>query len=168
MHNPTQIPLLLTLLLEVQLNALSIPSLGECFAKSFAVCTAELVRQVHEFLISPACITSDARRARAITRLVVAVSTSLQAEPPFNTLADPMRLHLLVRRLSDGPVDAWDNCDKMLLKAFSAPYTCSILRADARSIFMLLKEEQWEERGFDLRVSQSSIFWYTMDIYFFV
>lgn len=168
MHDPAQIPLLLTLLLEVQLNALSTPCLGECFAKSFAVRTTELARQVHEFLISPACVTSDAKRARAITRLVVAVSTHLQTSPPFNALADPMRLHLLVRRLNDGPIDAWDSCDKVLLKAFSAPYTYSILQADARSIFMLLKEEQWEDRGSALRVSLLSLFRYMGHVYSFM
>lgn len=156
-HDPTQIPLLLTLLLELQLRALNEPALGHCFTTSLVSHTAELSRQVHDFLVSPACITSDARRARAISRLVVAISTGLQSLPPFDTLADPLRLHLLVRRLSDGPTDVWDECDKLLLPAFSSPFVRPILRADARSIFMLLKEEQWEQRGSDLRVSSRQV-----------
>lgn len=128
------------------------PALGQPFTKSLVSRTAELSRQIHDFFVSPACVTSDVRRARAISRLVVAVTTGFQSLPPFAALADPMRLHLLVRRLSDGPSDVWDSCDRLLLPAFSSPFTHSILRADARSIFMLLKEEQWEETGYDLRV----------------
>jgi serine/threonine-protein kinase ATR len=139
--------------MELFLSAIDLPVLDHTFFKSLAVSFAETSRQVHDFLVSPTCISTDARRARAISRLVLAASTGLQSLPPYNAIADPMRLHLLVRRLSDGPSDAWESSDKLLAAAFSAPFSRPILRADAISVLALLRQEQWGEHGGQLRVS---------------
>lgn len=151
--DPIQTPLLLSMLLELILGAFAAPLVGQCFFKSLVSRTAELAREVHDFLVSPACITSDVKRARAISRLIVAISTGLQNHPPFNVVADPLRLHVLIRRLSDGPTEAWATADKVLLSAFSTPFASPISRADVRSILLLLREEQWQDAGEDLRVS---------------
>lgn len=89
-----------------------------------------------------------------MSRLVTAVSTGLQSLIPFNSIADPMRLHLLIRRLNDGPSDAWAKSDILLLRAFSVPFAQPILRLDVRSVLALLKEEKWGEGGQNLRVSE--------------
>ena len=143
---------MLTLLSGLLLDTLNARQLEQSFAKSLTVRTAELACQLHDFLVSPACLTSDSKRARAITRLVTAVSSGLQCLVPFNSIADPMRLHLLIRRLNDGPNDAWAKSDTNLLQAFLAPFSQPILRVDARSVLVLLREEDWGDAGHNLRV----------------
>ncbi|GJE85010.1 serine/threonine-protein kinase [Phanerochaete sordida] len=150
-HSPGQTPLMLTLLLELLLNTLNARHLEQTFIKSLTVRTAEVTCRVYDFLISPACLTSDVKRARAMTRLVNAVCTALQSLEPFNAIADPMRLHLLIRRLNDGPSDAWTKSDVLLVHAFSSPFSQPAGRPDVLSVLMLLKDEQWGDEGQDLR-----------------
>ena len=152
-HNPTQTPLVLSLLMEIFLTSLDALAIGHAFVTSLAVSFAEMSRRIHDFLVSPACITTDARRARAISRLVLAVSTGLQCLSPYHHIADPMRLHLLIRRLNDGPNEAWESSDKLLVEAFSVPFSRPILRADALSVLILLRQDRWGEHGRQLRVS---------------
>ncbi|EKM59861.1 uncharacterized protein PHACADRAFT_181804 [Phanerochaete carnosa HHB-10118-sp] len=155
-RSSAQTPLMLTLLLELLLNALDTRNLDQTFMKSLTIHATEMAHQLHNFLVSPACLTSDAKRARAIGRLVTAISTSLRSLAPFNSIADPMRLHLLMRRLNDGPSDAWAKPDVLLIGAFSTPFTKPPVRVDVHSVLTLLKEEQWGDDGCNLRALASA------------
>ena len=143
--------------MELFLNSLDSPVLDQTLVKSLALTFTDTARQIYDFLVSPACMTTDFRRATSITRLVIAASTGLQHLPPFNAIADPMRLHLLIRRLTDGPNDFWESSDELLLKAFTAPYSRPILRADIQSVLVLLRQSEWDVTGQKLRVSRLNI-----------
>lgn len=113
---------------------------------------AETTRQCYDFLISPACQTTESKRARSITRLIHSATSGLQPYPAFRDITDTMRLHVLISRLHDGPLDAWTESDETLVEAMNEPFSNSPLRADLHSVLLSLKEEQWEATGANLRV----------------
>ena len=152
----TDVPWILSSLMKILLQAMESSVLSDWYLNDLLRDAADCTVHTYRFLLSPACITSGGRRARALTRLI-SVTNTLSLRPTFARTAEHLRLQFILELLSTGPSEYWDLEESALFDAFNHPIANPPPSADLQAILGHLVREEWGDRGDLLRVSALSL-----------
>ncbi len=143
---------MVTSTLVVILRSVQEPVPSQWFLNDIHRQSLEMTRRTFEYLLSPLCAVTSAKRASAITRLLLAVARIAPMLGDFTVGWDTMRRNLVTRRLQDGPRALWNQADLDLRDIYILPFSIRPAGLHVLSIVDLIRECDIDGQGGNLRV----------------
>jgi hypothetical protein len=151
-ESASQLPLFLTLLLDLVSKSLSPALLSQWFFVDVIRKVLGTATAVLRFCLSSSCTTTSAKRARSLEQLVKSATALLALSSGSEDTIENLFTCLLRHRLIQGPHASWEALDLVLRTAFEKPLICPPTKGAVAFILDALRKENWENGG-GLRVS---------------
>ena len=148
----TQVPLVLSSLLEISMNTLTPTATNHWFIADISRELSQLVQRAYDYLFF-SCTIAGATRLRAAARTCIALTTFCVANG-FPESAETFWTRILLFRLENGPDPNWDKLDASLATTLRASRLAPRNIADLYAIARALQVEDWTDEGNNLRVSK--------------
>ena len=124
MESASQLPLFLSLLLDVICKSLSPALLSQWFLVDLIRRVTGAAASVLDFCLSPTCTTTSVKRARGLIQVIASATSLLPISLGFGDAVESLFSRLLRNRLQQGPNVDWEIVDITLGKAFERPLVC--------------------------------------------
>ena len=153
----SQLPNLLTTAIEILIRGIYPDVLSQWFAMDILRHSLSVARRAFVYILTPACTTTDTRRARAISQILSAVSFAAPYNGHFAELAEYMCGLILVRRLEEGPQAAWEHTDRQLQRVYEQPFISNPTFGQVKVVASAISSRNWGDDGAHLRVRCHSL-----------
>ncbi|TCD67266.1 serine/threonine-protein kinase M1 [Steccherinum ochraceum] len=138
-ESTSQVPSVLVLGIDIVIRALCPDLLSHWFVLDILLRSLNIARRTFDYFLSPACVTTDVRRAFAVAQLLSVIALAASSSDRFAELAEYMSSYALVRRLDEGPRSEWEQVDTQLLQILNKPLTAVPPFAQVQAVVSALR-----------------------------
>lgn len=146
----SQVPLVLTCLLEICCSALSVTTTHHWFLSDIVRETAELALKVYEYLFFT-CTITGVTTSRALARTCTSIA-ALAITWGFESIAATCWTRLLLYRIEHGPDDEWTKAERAMTAALRSAQFSPPNYADFKTLLRALQAAEWDESSSSLQV----------------